>query len=269
MTDNKQQINSVSSPSPLGELEGAFSPISLAEMEGVRLMNRTDTKYVTNAACLQQLMAQLSADYYMQEINHSALNPYETIYMDTPNCDMFLTHHSGKAQREKVRTRKYVDADLCFLEVKNKNNKGVTRKKRVELMTAEDISLEGEELLDKYSSFQLQELTPHVETTYERITLVNRAKTERLTIDVNLGFKNLRTGITKQLPDLVIIELKQQQGDHHSKAKALLNDLRLRPTGMSKYCIGAALTNPDLKQNRFKMKLKQLDKLINRNGISR
>lgn len=47
------------------------------------------------------------------------------------------------------------------------------------------------------------------------MTLVNRDKTERLTIDTNIRFRNLHTGREQSLPDLVIIELKQDGNRRH------------------------------------------------------
>ena len=40
-----------------------------------------------------------------------------------------------------------------------------------------------------------------------------------------------------------------------------LRQLRIHPHGFSKYCIGSALTNPDLRQNRFKIRLRDTEKI--------
>ena len=45
-----------------------FEPISLEQMSGVKLMNRTDTKFVTTTERLQQLLQMARNDYYVQEI---------------------------------------------------------------------------------------------------------------------------------------------------------------------------------------------------------
>ena len=44
----------------------------------------------------------------------------------------------------------------------------------------------------------------------------------------------------------------------------MLRELRIKPSGFSKYCIGSALTNPKLKRNRFKPRFKKIDKLLNK-----
>ena len=37
--------------------------------------------------------------------------------------------------------------------------------------------------------------------------------------------------------------------------------MRIRPFKVSKYCIGTCLTQPSVKQNRFKKKLRRMEKL--------
>lgn len=65
-----------------------FPSISLAEMEGVRLMNRIDTKFTTTTDQLAQLLILLQKDYYVQEINSNRIRPYRTVYLDTPGLAM-------------------------------------------------------------------------------------------------------------------------------------------------------------------------------------
>lgn len=46
-----------------------FDPITLEQMSGIRLMNRTDTKFVTTRSRLEQLLMLAKDDYYVQEID--------------------------------------------------------------------------------------------------------------------------------------------------------------------------------------------------------
>lgn len=41
---------------------------------------------------------------------------------------MYRMHHCGKKVREKIRVRTYLDTNDTFLEIKNKNNHGRTKK---------------------------------------------------------------------------------------------------------------------------------------------
>ena len=60
--------------------------------------------------------------------------------------------------------------------------------------------------------------------------------------------------------NLVIIELKRD-GLVYSPILEMLRKLRIHPHGFSKYCMGSALTNPELQVNRFKTKLIEINKI--------
>ena len=247
----------------LSELLSQFEPISLQSMGKVKLMNRIDTKFVTNIQRLLQLLPMLKDNYFVQAIDGSSLNGYHTVYYDTRDFSMYTCHHNGKKTRQKVRMREYQDTSDFFLEVKRKNNKGRTKKKRIGIPGFEDFDrVEAAQFLEKESWFRLDDLIPHLENRFSRITLVNKARTERLTIDTSLCFHNCVTGIERDLTGIVIIELKQD-GNYPSFVRPLLRELRIFPTGFSKYCIGCALTNPSLKKNRFNERLVMVNKLLN------
>ena len=238
-----------------------YLPISLTEMSDVRLMNRMDTKYTTSFSLLPELLGRLQDGYFVQEINGSRINSYHTVYLDTPDRRMYLDHHNGRRMREKIRVRAYLDSQHAFLEIKNKNNKGRTRKKRMELPEIYAYKhKEAESFVEKNTTYSFENLAPRLESHFYRITLVNRNKTERLTIDMNLAFRNPSTGRERCLDDLVIIELKQD-GYISSFAKKQLSDLRIHPVGISKYCLGTILTVPEVKSNRFKGRMIQLNKI--------
>ena len=67
-------------------------------------------------------------------------------------------------------------------------------------------------------------------------------------------------GHTASLGRLVVIELKQD-ALAPSPMKQLLAQLRVKPFKLSKYCIGEALTNPLVKHNRFKAKIRAIGKM--------
>ena len=107
-----------------------YQPITLEEMSGIRLMNRTDTKFVTTTDQLRKLLKLAVWQYRVQEIDSRRIGRYYTLYFDTPDYNMFGCHHAGHTDRQKLRIRSYVDSGLNFLEVKTKNNHGRTKKKR-------------------------------------------------------------------------------------------------------------------------------------------
>lgn len=254
-----------------------FEPISLAQMESVKLMNRIDTKYAVPLSLLPAILEAAMADYYVQEIDGKRIATYDTMYYDTESLDMYIRHHDRQLVRQKIRVRQYVDSNLTFLEIKRKNNKGRTKKKRIVVpdfaITAEtpsvlkhkrraDEEVTVESFINTKSRYRWSDISPHLWTKFQRITLVNKAKTERLTIDMNLVWENVVSGESKTFPELVIIELKRD-GNVPSRMTDIMLNLRVKPLKISKYCIGTALTTPGLKRNRFKKKIRSIVKLLN------
>lgn len=253
-----------------------FQPISLAEMKDIRLMNRTDTKFVTTRAKLVELLLLAREDYYVQEIDGRRIGDYYTVYFDTPDYDMFRIHHCGHTNRQKLRIRCYVESKQSFLEVKTKNNHSRTKKKRMTMPGFDpanpryDICFGGvdeglaecDNFLREHLFYDASLLKERIENRFHRITLVNKGKTERLTIDLDLQFRNLITGMEKSIDGVVIIELKRD-GLVPSPILALLKQLRIKKMGFSKYCIGTAMTYPDLPQNRFKQRIYKINKMNN------
>ncbi len=239
-----------------------MTPISLAGMQSVKLMNRIDTKFVAPTRLLPDILRLAQQDYYIQDIDGQRLAAYDTLYYDTPDLQMYLRHHDRQLRRQKIRIRTYIDSHTTFLEVKNKNNKGRTKKKRIVVQTnnLQDIDTEQREWFTGKSQYDISTLQPQLYTRFGRITLVNRAKTERLTIDTALRWENVQTGQTATFGDAVIIELKRN-GYQPSEMLDILRSLRIKPMKISKYCIGTALTNPTIKSNRFRPKLRQLQKI--------
>ena len=100
------------------ELLNTFAPISLEEMSSVKLMNRTDTKFVTNREKLLQLLEMARQDYYVQEIDGTRNLEYDTTYFDTHDFNMYAVHQHGHTNRQKIRFRTYCISGLQFMEIK-------------------------------------------------------------------------------------------------------------------------------------------------------
>ncbi len=246
-------------------LLNSMTPITLEQMSDIRLMNRLDTKYVASKEQLVQLLGLVQEKYYVQETLDNRIIPYLTTYYDTDDHAMYTMHHNRRAKRMKVRVRTYVQSNDTFLEVKNKNNHGRTKKKRIAVPSQDDFrNTEGaRELVQKKTRLNLDNLNAVVRNQFHRVTLVNKGKTERLTIDFNISFHNFETSNDHGTDQLVIIELKRD-GNVYSPVCNLLRDIHVHPTGFSKCCIGMALTDPSLKQNNFKPKLRKLEKINGR-----
>jgi hypothetical protein len=104
-------------------------------------------------------------------------------------------------------------------------------------------------------------LEPKLWNDFHRITLVGVRRTERVTIDLGLSFEaNARH--TADLPGVVVAELKQHGVDRSSPFMHQMRAARVRPAGMSKYCVGVSLLHQAVKHSAFKPTLRTLEKLM-------
>ncbi len=248
----------------INEVVKSYNAVSLEDMDSVKLMNRTDTKYVFDINKLPLILEDSKEYYSILEISSERQLEYKTLYFDTDDFRMYTAHQNGKLNRYKVRHREYLISNISFLEVKFKNNKGRTIKKRIKRDKIEsEFANKSVEFIKKISSLSPDDLKPKLYSNFKRITLVHKEKKERITLDVNLNFNHFESNETIELPFLGIAEVKQDGYSGSSDLIKILRKNKVYPTGMSKYCIGTILLNKQLKYNNFKSKLLTLNKLSN------
>ena len=242
----------------------SFDPISLSEMDSVKLLDRMDTKYMFNLDHLEYILEQLSSEYMVLTINGERFSHYETRYFDTSDMEMYLQHHNGKLNRQKVRFRSYLDSGCIFFEIKLKTNKGRTIKDRIKKEIF-DFSIDGksELMLKKFTNYDPAMLNEAIQINYTRITLVRKNMSERVTIDFGLKFQ--LNDKEKCLPTLVIAEVKQDS-TARSPFISLMQTNYIPAQSLSKYCLGIASMNPNVKSNNFKRKLINIKKLCHDNS---
>ena len=246
-------------PAALSQL----APISLEQMAGVALMDRTETKFVLHERSLPALLGGLVDEYRALEINGNRMNHYRTLYFDTDDYALFRRHQAGGRNRYKVRSRSYLDTDLSFLEVKHKVNARRTVKNRVKTPGFVDYLADStSDFLGEYLPLPQMTLLPKLWNEYTRVTLVSTNEPERVTLDLNLQFR--QDGQTMILPGLVIAEVKKNGPDHESAFIRHMRALLVRPTGFSKYCIGVSMLDDRVKHNSFKPQLRMVSNLIQR-----
>lgn len=238
-----------------------FSPITLKEMDSVKLMDRTDTKYVFTFQQLPIFLEQLKSDYRILTVEGNRISRYESLYFDTKNFDLYHCHHRRKPSRFKIRFRKYVESNLHFFEVKFKNNKGRTIKSRVKQKEIDGSIKDAAALLLKDKTpLESSNLEAKIWVNYSRITFVNKFSPERVTIDIELTFKNDEQ--IKTIHNLVIAEVKQDKALSSAFIK-LMKKYHVREGSISKYCYGVISLFNKIKHNNFKPNLNLLKKIIN------
>ena len=140
-----------------------------------------------------------------------------------------------------------------------KSNKGRTSKRRIAISKN---SSEACDWIPQHAPFKTEELSPALTSSFERVSLVNNAQTERVTLDFNLQF-NTPSGKASPVYDrIAIVELKQNK----SSASPLRNYLRgknIRPNSVSKYCMGILLTGVETTFKQYKPKYSKFIKIYN------
>lgn len=244
-----------------------FRTISLDELNAkASMLERRDNKYVVNRSVLQEFLTEIQDAFDVLDISGLRQFAYDTSYYDGLDLPYYRHHHQGRRRRCKVRIRTYRDAKLTFLEVKLKDKRGQTVKRRIKTP-----ALPGDTLNDEQRCFVgycFQELYGNpldvgfqrvLDMTYQRSTLVAREGGERMTMDCQMRF--YATDGEKSLgDDLFIIETKSSNGN--GIADKYLRRLHQHPANRcSKYCTGLAMLNTSLPHNKFKSTLARMGAL--------
>lgn len=243
-----------------------FPATYLTDIETIKLMKRYDTKFIFHRDKLQAFFDYLHPDYQVLEINNKRSFRYENLYYDTDDHFFYHQHHNQRVNRYKLRCRKYIESNNCYFEIKFKNNKKKTIKNRILL---EDKTI-NHELLQESKDFArklvlidngniVDEVRPALWIGFNRITFANVINKERLTFDINLTYADMNTNCCK-INNLIIAELKSEHASLNSSFYQYLKYLEIFPTKFSKYCMGIALTEKNIKCNRFKKNLLKLHK---------
>lgn len=245
-------------------LASLFSPVSLEALNSkASMLERLDNKYVVEAGVLRQAAADFSKHFDVLEIDGLRDFTYVTCYFDSESRQSYLDHHQGRRQRVKVRMRKYIDAGLCFIEVKLKDKRGITIKKRLPVEMTRFGELDAPALdfvhsiyRDHYGRSFPYELSRVADMQYTRATLVAKQGGERMTIDSRLQF--IADGTSHAVdPSIYILETKSANGN--GLADTILRRFHQHPTKhCSKYCASIAVTHKDFKHNRFLPVLRKL-----------
>ncbi len=238
----------------------AFSKISLEEMNGVKLMDRVESKFILSAKQLPEILNQIKNDYRVVSILGNLTPSYKTVYFDTDSFYFYHEHHRGRKNRYKVRFRNYVESNLTFLEVKHKQN-GRIDKQRIKVNNNNFILSPEDLMFLKEANIDQTELKQKLTNHYKRITLVSNHSVERVTFDIDVNFKYHE--FNSGLKNVVIVELKQPTLSRTTPIYKVLKDAQIKSYNVSKYCIGLIKTHgiEKVKYNRFKKKIIQLNKI--------
>jgi hypothetical protein len=228
-----------------------FTSIGLDKMDGQKLLDRVDTKFLFKAAQLPRIFEEIQSEYAILNIKDELVQPYLTLYYDTTSYTNYFDHHNGKRPRFKIRMRKYLSSSMSFLEIKEKNNKNHTIKTRMEIADITTrLSPAHYQFINAGYAYGLVSLKPAIWNRYRRVTLVNKHSRERVTIDLDYNAFNQNGFISWN--EFAIAEIKQSHRSLNTSFFQAMKSRAIKPVNFSKYCISMALLIPQLKSNKFK-----------------
>ncbi len=249
-------------------LVGRYAPIGLDALNAkAAMLERLDNKYVVRRDVLADALRELAGGFDVLQIHGRRAFTYDTCYFDDPSLSSYFDHHQGRRRRAKVRVRRYVDARQCFVEVKLKDRRGATVKRRqahdfdaFDRLDAKAIGHVERAYAGLYGEPFGRPLVPVLRMTYRRMTLVARNGGERMTIDSGLRFFGDRASNGTD-DDVFIVEAKSAHG--HGIADRVLRGLHQHPTAAcSKYCVGLCTVGAVERINRFLPALRKLGPLL-------
>lgn len=238
-----------------------FEPIELAQAIQVKLMKRTETKFLVNVSDLYKLLNSISDKFRIQTIGTARSQEYRTMYLDTASLSMYVAHCNKHSLRQKIRLRTYALTNETYFEVKTNTN-GNTNKQRIQVLNGSLWSRNEavSQFLVGVSDYNVGQLQPSVVSEFNRVTLVGINNTERLTIDTEIRMQNVRTGLSFVLPNIAVVELKCD-GKPLDFTAEMVKHAHLEQSSFSKYCVGIALTNVNAEKRGFEQQLFLLEKL--------
>lgn len=235
------------------EIIGTLPPIALVELEEeAAFLIRRDRKYLVPDSAVTALLARLGVGTRVLEVDGRRSFGYRTPYFDDATLASYLGAARRRPKRFKVRTRLYIDSALCQFEVKIRDGRGCTVKRRAahdvimidQLTDAERAWLHTFPQVAPYASCLRHCMT----TEYRRITFMLPDGAGRVTVDRHLAFA-LPDGKQLAVPSYAIIETK-------GPGRATVFDRVLwrsgyRPVPFSKFAVGISLLKPGLPANRW------------------
>lgn len=235
---------------------GRLWPVGLDTLvEQAALTERIDNKYIVSVGTARALVEAIADTHRVLEINGRRHTTYQTLYFDTVDLRSVQAHIQQRRRRWKVRSRLYVEDDLCRIEVKTKDNAGGT----IKVMGLSDPSRFGtlanvdrefvEQHLAGYRDADVSALVPSATIDYTRSTLADLAAGTRVTIDWDLSTRT-HMGAAWLDSGQVLVETKGP--DASSQADQVLREFGIRPQRFSKYVAAASTTTPRIPDNDFR-----------------
>lgn len=211
-----------------------------------KLFKRVETKYVLNKKEQEEFMRRIQS--YVQEDKYFK-STIGNLYFDNNNNDLIINSLEKPIFREKVRLRTYGVPNEVFLEIKNKYD-GVVRKRRIKLslddyyrfLETPSNKIDNQILKEIKYYIDYYKLYPKIYIGYDRVSYQGISdNTLRITFDSNLRSRrnNLKLECGSEgekyfSDDYYIMEIKAKDALPIWLVN-ILSDLKIYPQSFSKY----------------------------------
>jgi hypothetical protein len=236
--------------------------VGLGELQATAaLQTRRDRKYLLDPRQVETLLDELPATVRVLEIGGAREFGYESVYFDTPALASYLGAARRRPHRFKVRSRLYTESRLCQLEVKTRDRRRLTVKRRAGydprlhgVLTAPARDAVGR--VPQVGALAAA-LAPRLVTRYRRSTLLQVDGT-RVTLDRGVEFTvpDGDDGAWTGLGELTVVETKSL--GRPTDVDRLLWRCGARPLTVSKYGTGLALLDPGLPATKWRRAMRRL-----------
>jgi hypothetical protein len=239
------------------DILSSYTSLGLQDLEQDAFFNRIDRKYLGHRSLLPEFLNYFSQSWKVLEVDGLRIQSYKSQYFDDEKLRSFFDHHNQRNNRQKFRLRTYENG-VSFFEIKTKNNKGLIEKNRLLVDKSQPLKIPAEFIV-AHSSRDAKDLVKNITVDYKRITLINETTDEKITIDTDISFNE--NGVVKGYDSLLIVELKQKVFSKNLETIIDLRKMDLYSISCSKYCLGIINLREKMKQNRFKRKIRLIQKI--------
>jgi hypothetical protein len=221
------------------------------EIVKIKRSERFVSSFVFEKSALLSVLREAAYSHRLLTDGGNPFFIFKSQYYDTGQYNLYRDHHNEKLNRWKIRRSENVTSGKIKFEIKFYDNKNKTQRWSLETDNRNNaLSKPEKQLVKRLTPFKPKCLITSLCVTYRRFTLLGSDNSLRVTVDTDLQF--LHRGNLIRLPQLVVAEVKQSQFSPRGLIHDILKSHQIHPKNFSKYCIGLAISNKQVKRNNFK-----------------
>ena len=248
----------------LSSIQPQIRTVSSTEIKKRDFKNEKVQKLLIKKSHLSELLYQFYDECILIGSNEEYVQQFSMLYFDTPELKMYFEHHNRAANRFQVYRKYKYNTGKTHLVVKHSDNKHTNHNKKKKTKYFNDrIPLKYFDYITKNANHTAFLLKPVLNCDFNRYLFTNISMDSLISVDSELIFWNNQS--TVYLTDLAVITIKTKRSSPNREISNALKIAPVFPSGLNKFSIGMALTNPNLKQNMLKQKIYDLKKISNGN----